>query len=358
MKRIGLVMILLLSMLLCSCSLLPEEETFMASPVIKDYAYTPYKFSYAERGDMALTEKITLNYVPVQTAQLGFAVDGEYYDEVYVESGETVQVGQLLAQLRIDDYVAQLEACGRQIDSINLSISQLEERRVLALERARMNADAQTMEEALRNVNESYDDQRAQLEDQLFIQTAYRESAAKRIEERQLRAPFQGTITYARKLQDGQRSKLNERVVSIADSTMSLFRANTKSWMHFVEGTEYTIIANKNEYQAVVTSEEALGIEPTDHEEGKNGYVYLMLTQPAFDLEEGDRGSMTLVLDSRTDVVMIPKKAIIIANNEPIIYYQNEQGVKAYKYIKTGLEANGMIEVVEGLSEGDGVIVE
>ena len=54
---------------------------------------------------------------------------------------------------------------------------------------------------------------------------------------------------------------------------------------------------------------------------------------------------------------MIPEDAVTLANGEPIVYYQNEEGVKAYKSIVIGLAADDRVEVVDGLSEGDSVIV-
>ena len=38
-------------------------------------------------------------------------------------------------------------------------------------------------------------------------------------------------------------------------------------------------------------------------------------------------------------------------------YYQDEEGMRAYKNVVVGLEADKMIEVVSGLEEGDLVIV-
>ena len=179
----------------------------------------------------------------------------------------------------------------------------------------------------------------------------------RRIEARRLRASFDGTVTYARKIDEGARSRLNERVVVVADSTLSLFRGETEWWSYFHEGDEYVITSNNREYHAVVTGEETLGLSPTEHVEGEKGSVYLALTEPAFDLDDGSRGTLILTRDSRTNVLMIPEDAVTLANGEPIVYYQNEEGVKAYKSIVIGLVAGDRVEVVDGLSEGDSVIV-
>ncbi len=322
---------------------MPEEEVYRSAPVTKDYEAAPYQFAAVVRGDMELTEKISLNYVPVQTEKLAFTVDGEYYDGVFVALGDSVKAGQLLAQLRVDDLLAARDACDRQIELLELSIRQLEERRALNLERVRLNADPadrSALEKALRQTNENTDAERAALEDQLTVQQAYRGEYDRRIESN-----------------EGARSHLNERVVVVADSTLSLFRGETEWWSYFHEGDEYVITSNNREYHAVVTGEETLGLSPNENVEGEKGYVYLALTEPAFDLDDGSRGTLILTRDSRTNVLMIPEDAVTLANGEPIVYYQNEEGVKAYKSIVIGLVAGDRVEVVDGLSEGDSVIV-
>ena len=68
-------------------------------------------------------------------------------------------------------------------------------------------------------------------------------------------------------------------------------------------------------------------------------------------------GGITIVLDSRTDVLKIPASAGSTINGEEIVYYPNEEGMKAYKPVKTGMRAGDMIEVISGLTEGESIIL-
>ena len=85
--------------------------------------------------------------------------------------------------------------------------------------------------------------------------------------------------------------------------------------------------------------------------------MYFALTQPAFTLEGNDRGTLVLVLDERTDVLRVPSGAISTINGEAVVYYQSESGFKTYKNVTIGLEAEGMVEIISGLEEGEEVIV-
>ena len=362
LKRWGLLLAVLTGgLMLSSCSLLPEEETFSRAPVIREYEKEEFKLAFAERGDMVLEQKISCTYVPVQVEGLKYTVGGEYFGETFVKVGDSVKKGQLLAQLDLTNVESQIESCRMQIEKLGMRLAALEENRALALERQRIQMDTATeaeLDEALEQINRQYDDQKRSLDDELEItQLQLKECEAER-DKRQLRAGIDGTVTYVRSVTAGERSVAGDRFISIADATTSLFRADTQYWDRLKPGDEFIITANKKEYEAVVASEAELGIAEQEKTEGEIAYVYLLLKNPVFDLEDGDRGTFTLVLDSRTDVLMVPENAVTTANGESIVYYQNEDGLKAYKTVVTGLTANKKVEIVSGLTEGESVIVE
>jgi len=205
---------------------------------------------------------------------------------------------------------------------------------------------------------EQYDAQEKALLDEVTITELQIAEYEDQVAKRQLRAGISGTITYVRKVKNGERSVAGDRFISIADATLSIFRAETELWDRFEPGQECVITVRKVDYEAVVASEAELGLPETEKVQGEREYVYLKLKNPTFDLEDGDRGTLTLVLDSREDVLIVPASAVSSANGQKIVYYQNEEGMKAYKPVETGLEANKMVEIISGLEEGESVIVE
>ena len=360
MKRRKIALLAALCALLAGCDLMPEEEAFRTSPVIREYQRAEFVQAECTRGDMSLTRSVSCVYVPVRTESLKFPISGERFDEFYVKAGDAVKKGQLLVQLDLSDIEQQIEANGREIERLSVRLEHLEQDRALALQRARIQyeqASAEAQREALQNVNEAYDAQRQSLEDSLAVARLRLADYENQLSQRQLRAPMDGTVTYARRINRGDVSSINERVVSIADSTMSLFRAETDLWDCFEPGQIVTITSSKVEYEAVVSTEEELGLPPQEKEVGKKAYVYFALTEPTFDLEDNDRGTLTVELDSRHDVLRVPSSAISVINGETVVYYQDEEGMRAYKNVVVGLEADKMIEVVSGLEEGDLVIV-
>ncbi len=355
-----MALLAILCLTLTGCGLLPQEESFRTAPIIREYQREEFKLAACTRGDLSLTRAVSCVYVPVRTESLKFPISGISFDEFYVKAGDAVTEGQLLVQLDLSDIEQQIEANGRQIERITVQIQHLEQDRELALERVGIEcetAGAEALREARENVNRSFDAQRQSLEDALDIARLRLADYQRQLGERQLRAPMDGTVTYARRVAKGDVSSLTERVVTIADSTLSLFRSETDLWDRFEPGQLVMITSRKVDYEAVVMSEEELGLEPKPKEAGKKAYVYFALTEPTFDLEDNDRGSFSIELDSRQNVLRVPVSAISTINGETVVYYQNDEGMKAYKNVTVGLEAGDLIEVISGLEEGDLVIV-
>lgn len=361
LKRwIRMLPVLACTLLLSSCSLLPEEEIFADAPVIKQFSGVGFKLAQVEKSDMVQSERIYCTYVPVQTETLKYSVGGLYFGETFVEVGDSVTKGQLLAQLDMSGIDSKLDACRLQIEKLGIRMAALEENRALALERQRLmmrEAAEEELNEALAEVDRQYDRQKQSLMDELTIAQLQQAEYEEEVARRQLRAGFDGTVTHVRKTQEGERSTAGERGVTVADSTMSLFRAETGYWDRFKPGDEYIITVSKVEYEAIVTSEEELGIPVTEKTEGRAGYVYLRLKYPSFELEDGDKGTLELILDERKGVMTVPKSAVSQAGDIYIVYCQDEDGMKTYKQVEIGLSANNKVEILSGLSEGESVIV-
>jgi len=360
LKRFGLVFVLMTCLLLTSCSLLPEEETFSTKPVVHEYEPEAYTFTTVIRNDMQLSRRINCNYVPLQSVDLKFPVGGIQYDEVFVQVGDTVSAGQLLAQLKLDGAEDYVESCKRTLEKLQLRLVALEENYTLNRERQLQLlrwALKEDREEALSAIDQQYIWDREQLLDEIHIQELYLAEYESQLADRQLYAPFDGAITYIRDYREGDTAVAGDRFITIADASLSLFRLSTEYWNLFQPGDEYIIKVAMNEYEAIVASEEELGLPVTEKNIGDKCYVYLKLKYPAFDLEGGDLGSLNLVLESRENVLTLNKNAVSSINGEPIVYYTDENGVRTYKFVEIGLETSNMVEIISGVVENERVIV-
>ncbi|NLG24329.1 MAG: hypothetical protein GX558_03170 [Clostridiales bacterium] len=361
MKRMLVAAIALGAALLTACSLIPREEELRAAPLIPAYSSESFKLVAVVRGDLVLSKKLSLTYVPVKTETLKFFVGGEYYDEVFVATGDVVQKGDLLAQLKIDGMQDAIDQAQLQLKSLQLQRTQLREDRALAERRLGIEGRRMTPEqlaEAQADQKKDFDRREQSLADAIHIQEIQLAEKTDERDRRQLRAGIDGTVTYVRRVREGDLSVSGDRVVTLADSTVSAFRAETELWQFFNPGDPFEISIGKETFAATVVDDESLGLPPAERVEGEKANVYLMLDEPKLDLEDGERGSLVVVLDERKDVLQLPAKAITKANGENIVYYQDEEGMKSLKKVELGLQANAMVEIVKGLSEGESVILE
>lgn len=359
-KAILFFAVLLAAMSLSACSLLPQEEEVRTAPLLRDYEREEYTTALVERGDLTLIEKVTCKYVPVQTVSLSFALGGEYVDRMMVQVGDSVEQGQLLGQLQLGDLEERVAAAQSAIEELQLRSDYVEEMYQIELRRNAIDGetmDAQACRERQDALEEDFEARRKDVENALELQRMTLEALERSLDERQIRAPFSGTITYVRRYKDGDMSAFGDSAVTLVDSTMSLFRAETKYWDRFHEGDEYEILVNKVPYVIVVASEESLGLPAREKEPDKQAYVYFVLKEASFELSDGDYGTIELIRDQRLNVLHVPSNAVLNAGDKQLVYYQREDGMKGYKEVETGITVNRRTEIISGLSEGESIIV-
>jgi multidrug efflux pump subunit AcrA (membrane-fusion protein) len=288
-------------------------------------------------------------------------VGGEYISEVFVNVGDSVETGDLLIELYLEDIKSGLDSAREELTYLRLKSSHIEENRLLALNRRRIetsNLDEQTQAKELKKVEEEFSALARANADSIYIQEQRVMELSAERDKRQLRAGIGGTVTYVRRVREGDMSVMGDRAITIADPTFSMFRGETDLWPYLNPGDEYMITINKQEYAAEVADETALSLAAQEKREGEKAHIYLKLSQPDLTLSDGDRGSIIVTLDTREDVLTLPGKAVTSASGQKIVYYQDEEGMKNIKAVETGLAAGGMIEIVSGLTEGEAVILE
>lgn len=360
-KKRCLALMLLSALLLTSCSLRPEEEAIRTAPVIRAYTRQEYHTLQVRRGDLIRSAKVTCQYVPVKTASLAFALNDEYVDKVLVQAGDTVEEGQLLAQLQLGDLEQRIEEVGNVIAEQELRYTYQQKLYELALRRHEVTADKLTEEEqaeAMEAIKADFASRSQEILDALELQKLTLDALQDELALRQICASFGGTVSRVSKYEDGDVSSLSASALTLVHSTMSLFKASTEQWERFQAGDEYEIVVRNQPYRAVVTDEAALGLEETERVPGKRADVYFMLSEPAFELEEGNVGTLVLVLSEHHDVMYVPNGALSATDGNPIVYYQREDGMKAIKTVETGVTVGEYTEVISGLQEGEEIIVD
>ena len=350
--------------LLClpGCSMLPEEEEFRSAPVLRDYQQSEYTFTTVQRGDLEKTQSMTCHYEPVKEEKLSFGVGGLYYSGVYVQRGDYVEEGTLLAELEMGSLKDEIENCDSDIEQLQMKLRQTTEMNALLLERHKLYLE--TLSDVERESAQTLEEKRTELElnlqsinDSLTIKQLEREELEEKRAERQIVAGMNGTVMYIRSYEDGDTSSENATFIKLSDTESSMFTANTEHYDLLPVGMEATVVCNKVEYPVKVISYEELGLEAPDPNEEKQT-VYLKLLEPAVDLESGDRGSITITVDTRTDVLYVLSDAVTTVENHSFVYVLGDDGLRHMVDVEIGLETGKLTEIVSGLNEGDEIILE
>lgn len=270
-------------LLLSGCGIFPEEEELQKTPIIQAYEQEPFKKVEVKKGEMKLYEKINAVCMNLGEKQYTFNVDDMAFKGIYVNKGEEVAAGTLLAELSGD------------------SSSQL-----------------------------------------------------------QLIADRAGMVTFAKELEDGEKSVSGQIIVTTNSSPGYYLNAFTKYWNMFEKGQQVVMRINGKEYTATIVTAEDIGLSPSVRPDNPNeeSEVYFHIEDREAYLQSSDSGEFSLLVAEKQDALYIPKSAVTLVNDDKIVYVEDKDGIRSVKYIETGMETDRYIEVTKGLEEGDSIIVE
>lgn len=363
------------SCILTSCSLMPEEETLPAIPVINSYVAEEYELTTVKRGDLVVDTAVSCTYIPARENNLSFALGGAYIDKVYVQKGDRVKKGQVLAQLVQDNLQEQIASQKYQLDVLELEKQHLEENRDLDLwkydivladlewgiehnEGPRVTTLEEQKEEQLEKraeTEKSYAKQLQAAEDAIYLQSLRLAELKEELSQSQIIADMDGTVTYVHAVSEGQRSVKEQVFITLSDLDSTVFVVKGKNAGYFAEGAEVVINCQNKEIGARVVPLETLDLPAGA--DGEN-IVYLQPLQPDPSLKDGDRGTIRIVLEQSLDTLYVDKDAIGKANGESFVYLLDQEGMRIIQKVTTGLECGDFIEILDGLAENDSVILD
>jgi multidrug efflux pump subunit AcrA (membrane-fusion protein) len=349
-KIIVAVLALLMSISLCGCFLLPEEAKMPELPLVTPFSGAEYTTAYVTKGDLIYTENIICTYSATQSENLAFNIDGELYGSIFVEAGDYVTAGTLVAELDVSSILEEIEARDTEILKAEIELAKEYKALELALLSEEVAGGVSTVASEAKQASITYK------ENSLAILNEKKAELIAKLEARRLYASMDGTVTYTKTLIDGSKATKNETVVTITNMDSSVFIASTPFYKYFTPGQEVTVVSDNVEYTAVYTEASELGLEENIDKSGAK-VVYFVITGAEAPATSKAKGIVKLLIDSREAALMLPKRAVFTVDGKYMVFYQDANGVKSAKEIQCGLVANGFIEIVSGLNEGDCVII-
>lgn len=321
---------LLMTESLWSCGLLPAEEEELAPPLAAPAAVS-YTTTKVERGDIVDSINVSGTFVSTRSYELSFEKRAGYLSEITVKAGDTVEEGQMLARLDTD------------------SLKKDEKRQELLVERAKIALDAAKASEnatqsSIRLAEIDYELQKLQLDEirtELSKQTIY--------------APADGVVAYLSRQSIGDYVSARSTLIRLVDPEALQVEYSGDKSASFDLGQEVFVTFDKKEYKGTVVMTPSSA--PYEKQgEGKSA-VRIEITDPLPEEELlGKSVSVELILQKREDVILVPRNVVTMYSGESYVQVL-EDGIKKERVIETGIKNAAYIEVINGLSEGEEVII-
>lgn len=358
-KRI-LAMACALCMLTGCAATEAEEENIVL--IEKEKEAIVYDMAVVTVADVVKTEKVKCIYQQVNEQAVCFEVGGKRIDKVYVERGDEVTEGQLLATLDTGNATDRIETLEYQIarNELTLEYSQLNEDyeiSTLWLNYIYNSNGSDAAEEALKanvaQIQQRYEYSREDCQDAIDLDRKELQKLNKELKQANLYAGMSGTISFQKSNLEGSSAVAGEEIMHIIDSSECLFA---------VEGTKYAEYFSADTKVAMSISS---GTGAGDYElipYNMDAWEERLLFAIADDdgsrtIEVGAMGMMKVVLGERKQVLSVPVGAVHVADGKSYVYVLGEDNVREVKWIETGLMGDLYAEVISGLSEGEKVIL-
>jgi multidrug efflux pump subunit AcrA (membrane-fusion protein) len=320
-----IVIVTLGSFLLFSCqttqNMEEAEETSLAAAPVKVFKATRQKISEKLLYTGLIEAWNKINIMP----EIGGKID-----RIYVEEGDRVKKGQLIAELDTRAIRLQLEQAkaGLAVAEANQKDAQRNLERM-----ERLKSENAVSEQQYEQVRLAFEAAEAQLQQA----KAAANLANHNLEVSIMRAPFSGVV-----------ASRNADVGDVINPMMGGFSptSGVATLMDFLR-VKIDIEVSSQDIARIVN----LAADPSTKKFG----VRIVMNNPGLELRPNTFGEISLEVSSHEDALVVPQKAVL---ENKYVFIALDDNTAARKEVLLGLQNTDMVEVTSGINEGDLVVVE
>ena len=315
-----------------------------------------YKLAAVTRGDVISSTGLRCTYTQYNGENLSFSVSGKLVSKVYVKDGDTVKKGTLLAELSGGSREAEIEQLEYQIKRNEILLEQIDDNENYEISRRWLvkgynRGFDQTGDIA--NLIQSNDYTRQDLSDAISMDQKQLDRIKAEVRQSKLYAGLDGTVSIVKKNLEGSTSVRDEVVMQVKDNSECFF--STKIM------TNASAIKEGQQLDMNVAGGPGRGsyrVEPYQMDKWTDQMFFSIVDGgEGVIFDTGDNGTVTVILDSRENVLTLPLEAVHSADDKWYVYVLNDEGTRDVKWIEVGLTGNGSAEIIRGLEEGEKVIL-
>jgi membrane fusion protein (multidrug efflux system) len=307
-------------------SVATNEEIQSATPV-------PVSTAMPTRADIFATYEATTTITSDADAPVVAKVGGEVV-ELFVEEGERVEQGQILAQL--DGERLRLEMLSAKAD----------------LDRVRGEYDRYTDLAARGLVSESmFEGLRYDLD---ALEAAYK-LARLNFDYSKVRAPISGVVS-GREVKLGQNVAVNDVIFRITDTSelVAYLQIPQAELAKFSAGHSATVAVDAIPNTMYIAS--IARISPTIDVRNGTFRATAFIDNRSGELAPGMFARFTISYEKHTDALIIPKRALVEEDDQAAVYIVDND-VVTRRIIEIGIESGEIVEVLGGLTGDEEIVV-
>ncbi len=320
-----------------------------------------YSFVTCVRDDLYSVVAIKCEYSKNAEQEVYFPVSGKKIDKVYVNIGDEVKKGDVLASLNIGSLKTDIEDLEYSIKRNELLLGYVSEQETLDtqsvyLDFAYGGGFAQGNEEykdnRLKSITEGNDRTEQGYNDTLEFDKRKLSKLKKDYSDSMVYADFDGTVSFVADGLEGSTTNIEKCIMRIIDNEEGYFETEASDYVsYFSEGEKLDMKVlfgdGKGEYELL----------PMNMDQwGDKQYFSIASGEKTAELGAGSRGEIYIVTDERKDALCIPVSTVRYAGDDSYVYVINDSGLRDVRWITTGIEYDGKVEVTSGLEEGEKVI--
>ena len=302
----------------------------------------------AGRRDLAPVYTFSANLEAVWSTDVSTKADGRI-DKLFVEEGDRVTAGMVLARLDMNELAAQVMQAEGQVLQAQATLEQNE------LNFQRMNAlfkqnavSAHTLDSARTQRDLAMGGLKAAEGNFLLLKA--------RLDNANILSPLNG-VAIRRHVQAGTFSKAGAAIFTVADTSTLLAKAVVGE----AQITELALGKSVNVKVDALKGQEFRGtitrLSPAASVPTRTFTAEVSIPNPDGQIKVGMFANAEVVGQQRQNVLAIPESALVMREDQKTVFVATEENRVVQRVLKLGDAAGGWVEVLSGLKEGERIVI-
>ena len=337
------------SLMLGGCGIFSDEEEKHSISIVRESMENEYDIVHCEKRDVIKTGTVSCTYKQLMEENLSFPVGDKTVSFVYVNEGDEVKTGDLLAKLDVGQLEQDNVTMREQLEKNDFLISQADEMIEFYEKKLESQGISLSTKESYLSKLQKLREKRRNYNDDNEFNRIKISANEQQIEAGSLYAGMDGNISYIKDNLVGSTATASEKVITILNSSVTGFQGQDKNALAFIHLGDKVVINCSTigqEYEATVTSVE------TD-----SAKMVFELDEPDYSITVGTRGSITVVQEEAQSAWSLPKNCVFETEEFSYVYILNADGVREMRKVTAGIIGDEFVEIIDGINENDSVIL-